>query len=37
METKTLFEKYLQNSFGDVLGQDRAIKKVKLSLIQFES
>jgi DNA polymerase III gamma/tau subunit len=32
MESKTLFEKYRPKSFDDVLGQDKAIKKVKLLL-----
>jgi len=32
MEPTTLFEKYRPASFGEVLGQDKAIKKVKLLL-----
>lgn len=32
METKTLFEKYRPKSFDQVLGQDKAIEKIKLLL-----
>lgn len=32
MEPKTLFEKYRPKSFDDVLGQDKAVKKIELLL-----